>query len=347
MNRNWLYFGILVILCVVAYFTLIRDNSSSYSKKDAAFAIADTNDIYRIVLTNMKGDTIDLKRNQDDWLVNDLYAPRPDAMHNLLRTMNQMAVKVPVSKSMHNNVIRNISGRHTHVQIFDAKNKLIRGYYIGDNTDQLNGTFMLMEEADMPFVVNIPGFQGYISSVFFTDITDWRSKEIFAYSTAEIQQIDVTYPAVKDSTFSLVKQQNGSFLIVANKQENKPINQEIVQFYLKQFARLNAEYYINEPDKRDSLLGGQPACLMSVTDIQKRTTTLKIYYRPVTVRSKAQFTYDDKPLQFDPDKFYGIFHGDKDLAIIQNFVFGKVLVGPGFFYRQRPGGSNMLNEQTK
>lgn len=81
-----------------------------------------------------------------------------------------------------------------------------------------------------------------------------------------------------------------------------------------------------------------------VTDKNKVTTALKIYYRPITYRTKTQYTSDDKPLEFDLDKYYGIFNNDNDLAIIQNFVFGKLLVGPDYFYRQRPAGVNTLNE---
>lgn len=346
MQRNLLYLGILVVLCVVAYFTLIRDKSSSYSKKDADFALDDTLDVSRIMLTTLKGDTIDLRNNKGTWTFNNGMMPRPDAIHNLLRTMHQLEIKVPVAKSMHNTVVKNIAGRRTRVEVYDLKGEKIKGFYIGDNNDKLNGTFMLMEGSDIPFVVNIPGFSGYISTVFFTDVTDWRSKQIFKYTATDIQQIDVTYPNVKDSTFSLVRQADNSFLIVANAGGKAPLNQEIVQYYLKQFDVLNAEYYINENDKRDSLLGTTPACIMSVTDRNKVTTTLKIFYRPLTYRSKMQFTYKDEPIEFDLDKYYGVFNNDRDLAIIQNFVFGKLLIGPQFFYRQRPGGGNVLVEDV-
>lgn len=335
MKKNFLYFIILIALCIVAYFTLIRDNSSSYSKKEAEFAIQDTTDIGRIMITSLKGDTIDLRIANGAWTFNKGQTPRPDAVHNLLRTLNQLEMKAPVAKSMHNTVVTNIAGRHTHVQIYDKEGEKMKGFYIGDNSDKLNGTFMLMEASEHPFIVNIPGFAGYAGTVFFTDAVDWRSKEVFAFKPAEIQQIDITYPNVKDSTFSLVKQQDGNFIVVSNVAPAKPVNQEIVQFYLKHFSFLNAEYYINDEDKRDSLLQSTPVCLIAVTDNQKTTTTIKLYYRPVTERTKSQFTNDDKPRQYDVDKFYGVFHNDADLAIIQNFVFGKVLIGPQYFYRQR------------
>lgn len=347
MNRNWLYFGILVILAVIAYFTLIRDNEGSYNKKDTAFAVEDTTAIGKILLTNLKGDSILLEQNNGSWTMNKDYRPRPDAIHNLLNTMVQLEVKMPVAKSMHNTVIKKIAGKRTHVEIFNSKGEKTKGFYIGDNTDQLNGTFMLMENSDHAFVVNIPGFAGFAATVFFTDETDWKSKNIFAYKPDNINQIDITYSNLRDSSFTIVRKADNTFELVGNKNINKPLNPEIVSYYLKQFGMLNAEYFILEPEKRDSLLATNPACIMSVTDKNKITTTLKIYYRPLTYRSKMQYTLDDKPIEFDLDKYYGVFNEDKDLGIIQNFVFGKLMVGPQFFYRQRPGNVSVLNEGLK
>jgi len=344
MKRNWLYLGILAILVVVAYFTLIRNNEGSYSKKDTAFAVEDTTAISKILLTNLKGDTIKLSNTSGVWLMNDVYAPRPDALHNVLSTLHQLEVKIPVAKSMHNTVVTNIAGRRTRVEIYDTKGEKSKGFYIGDNTAPLNGTFMLMEGSGHPFVVNIPGFSGFAATVFFTDETDWKSKQIFAYKPENISQIDITYTHMRDSSFSIVKKADNTFELVGNTASSKPLNPEIVSFYLKQFAVLNAEYFILEPEKRDSLLASRPACLMSITDNNKKTTTLKIYYRPLTARSKMQFTIEDKPIEFDLDKYYGVFNNDNDLGIIQNFVFGKLMVGPQFFYRQRPGNANVLNE---
>ena len=347
MNRNWLYFGILVILAVIAYFTLIRDNEGSYSKKDTAFAVEDTTAIGKILLTNLKGDSILLEQHNGSWTMNKDYRPRPDAIHNLLNTMVQLEVKMTVAKSMHNTVIKKIAGKRTHVEVFNGKGEKTKGFYIGDNTDQLNGTFMLMENSDHAFVVNIPGFAGFAATVFFTDETDWKSKNIFAYKPDVINQIDITYNNLRDSSFSIVRKADNTFELIGNKNINKPLNPEIVSYYLKQFGMLNAEYFILEPEKRDSLLATTPACIMSVTDNNKTTTTLKIYYRPLTYRSKMQYTLDDKPIEFDLDKYYGVFNEDKDLGIIQNFVFGKLMVGPQFFYRQRPGNVSVLNEGLK
>jgi hypothetical protein len=341
MKKNYIYIIILVVLGVIVYFTVIKDQLGSYSKKDTAFAVRDTTEIGKIILSDLKGDTIVLNHKSNTWIINDQYTARPDAVSNLLRTMSQLEVKVPVAKSMHNTVIKDISGRRTKVEVYNTAGKKIKGYYVGDNSDELNGNFMLMEGSQHAFVVNIPGFEGFISTVFFTDETDWRSREVFAYSPDQIKQIDLIYSDTKDSSFSIVRTDQ-KFELISSKKNPQAANPEIIQYYLKQFKLLNVENFILEPYKKDSLLAIQPVCILRVTDMKGESKSINIYYRPVTYRSKMQFTYEDKPIEFDLDKFYGIYNNDRDLAIVQNYVFGKLFVGPEYFYRQRPSGENTL-----
>ena len=341
MKKNYIYIIILVVLGVIVYFTVLKDQIGSYSKKDTAFAVRDTTEIGKIILSDLKGDTIVLNHQSNAWIINDQYTARPDAVSNLLRTMSQLEMKMPVAKSMHNTVIKSISGRRTKVEVYNTGGKKIKGYYVGENSDELNGNFMLMEGSKHAFVVNIPGFEGFISTVFFTDETDWRSREVFAYTPDQIKQIDLVYSGIKDSSFSIVRA-GQKFELISSKQNPQAANPEIIQYYLKQFKLLNVENFILEPYKKDSLLAIQPVCVLTVTDMKGESKSINIYYRPVTYRSKMQFTYEDKPIEFDLDKFYGIYNNNRDLAIVQNFVFGKLFVGPEYFYRQRPSGENTL-----
>lgn len=342
MKKTYIYLAILAVLLVLLYFTVLKDQLGSYSKKDTAFAVRDTTEIYTIILSSLKGDTVAITKDENNWLINGKYEARPDAVSNLLRTMSQLEMKMPVAKSMHNNVIKDISGRRTKVEVYNKEGKKIKGYYIGDNSDELNGNFMLMEGSKHAFVVNIPGFEGFAGTVFFTDETDWRSREVFAYALDEIKEMDLIYPGKPDSSFTIKRNADKKFEFISPTKDPKAANPEIVQHYLKQFKLLNVENFILEPYKKDSLLALVPVCELKVTDIHDQSRSIKIYYRPVNYRSKMQFTYENKPVEFDLDKFYGIYNNDRDLVIVQNFVFGKLFVGPSYFYRQKPANENML-----
>ena len=57
--------------------------------------------------------------------------------------------------------------------------KKIKTIYIGGETADQLGTYMMISGAKEPYIVHIPGFNGYLSSRFLCKKEAWRSKKIF------------------------------------------------------------------------------------------------------------------------------------------------------------------------
>lgn len=336
MKRTLLYLAIAALLAVLVYFAVVQRHQGSYSKKETAFAVQDTTEIAQVVLSDLNGDTAILEHRNGIWLINGKYRARADAVSNLLQTLHDMQVKTPVSKAMHDIAVKQIATDRVKVDIFNAHNEKIKGYFVGPPSTTYNGNFMLMEDAHTPFIVSIPGFEGFLSTRFFTDETEWRDRAVFRYDPATIKEVDVTYSIEKDSSFSIVRQGDGNYALLHDQKVVSGSNPEILKAFIRQFSLLNCESYIPDAYKKDSLLQNDPVCTIHVEDLNGNGSTLKIYYRPVTYRTKLQFNYQSQALKYDVDKFYGIFNDDRDLAIVQNFVFGKLFVGPRFFFRHRP-----------
>jgi hypothetical protein len=240
--------------------------------------------------------------------------------------------------------VKDIATRRTKVEIFNHDNQKINGFYLGSPSNEYNGNFMLMEGGKSPFIVNVPGFEGFVSAAFFLNEAEWRSRAVFSFNPGDIKSVYVKYSVQPDSSFTLVKNAENIFELISGNKPSENLNPEIANYYLKQYNLLNSESLLLNNDKRDSLLATEPVCAITVIDNSGKATDLKIYYRPVTERTKMQFSYENKPMQFDMDKFYGIYGNNQSFAIIQNFVFGKLFVGPYYFYRQKPANANMLIE---
>ena len=343
MKRNLIYAAVVIVLGLCVYFFVIRKNNGTYSKSESDFSIKDTASVMQIVLTDLSGHKIDLARNNDSWQLNGKYKARPETVRYLLQTLYQLEVVTPVAKSMYNNVVKEIAGSNVKVEIFGKDGKKIKGFYIGQPSQSYRGNFMLMEKSDVPFVVNIPGFNGFVSSRFTVEELEWRDRSVFAYDPEKIQKIEVQYPTMNDSSFTITRD-NGKLSLSLAKGSADGFNPEIASYYLKQFTVLTCESFIQDMTKKDSVLATTPVCIIAVTD-PAGTNTLKVFYRPVTFRSKMQFNYKGEELNFDPDKFYGVIENDKDLVVIQSFVFGKLFVTPPYFFRQRPVNENVLVNQ--
>ncbi|MBC8048405.1 MAG: hypothetical protein H7Y00_16515 [Fimbriimonadaceae bacterium] len=338
MKKNLIYFSVVIILALLAYFFVFNKREGSYKAADSEFAVTDTNTIGKIFIADMRGDKITLERKEDHWIVNDITKARPESIVTLLRTIAQIKVDIPVANTMRNSVIKNMAAENIKVEIYNLENKKIRSYYVGKPNINYKGNFLLMDESDVPFIVNIPGYDGIISTRYTTDIMEWKSRNIFNDAINTITEITVQYPKIPDSSFTILKNTEGAFAL----QGRTGFNPEITKYFASQFKNVNCENYIIDNYKLDSLKLQQPVCIISTKNTAGETHAIKIYYRPVTYRTKLQFTYEGEEINFDLDKFYGLMHEDNDLAVIQNFVFGKFLVGPNYFYRQRPTNKNVL-----
>lgn len=343
MQKNFLYLAIIIALGLIIYFFVIKDSNNSYGASDSDFSVKDTADIGKIFLADLKGNTILAERKKGYWQVNESFTARPEIINSLLTTFMQLQVDVPVAKSMYNNVVKDIAGDHIKVEIYNRKNKKIRSYYIGSPNNTYRGNFMLMEGSKVPFIVVIPGFQGFVSSRFFLEEKDWRDRTIFRYNPTTIAKIEVEYPRIPDSSFTIIRTVENNFTFETPVSKGT-FNPELGNYYFNQFKVLNCEFFIEDTYKMDSLLKETPVCVMQVTNTEGTVNKVNIYYRPIGTRSRTQFTPDDLELQYDLDKFYAIFNNQQSLAMIQNFVFGKLFVGPHFFYRTRPTGENLLQK---
>lgn len=273
-------------------------------------------------------------------MVNGETPARPESVSTLLRTIAQIRADIPVAKSMMEMVVKTMSAENTKVEIYDRQGTKIKTYFIGNPNRDYKGNFALMEESDIPFIVVIPGYDGIISTRYTTEILDWKSRSVFRNDLNTLAEISVRYPKMPDSSFTIVKMEDNSFAL----QNWKGYNPELTKHFASQFNNLNCENFVMDKYKLDSLKNAEPVCIMTTKETSGKSSSIKIYYRPVSYRTKMQFTYEGDTINFDLDKFYGLMNNETDLAVIQNFVFGKLFIGPRYFYQQRPSNKNVLTE---
>jgi hypothetical protein len=344
MKKNYIYLLVVLVLAALAYFFVFQRDSGSFRGDETAFGVKDTASIGKIFLADLKGNTIEVERSGDGWVMADGKPARQDLLNTVLLTFNQMEVKVPVAKSMYDKVVRDIAGNHIKVEIYNRSDKKIRSFYIGPISSTFRGNFMLVEGSETPFVVQIPGFDGFISSRFDMEPLNWKDRTVFSTRPDNIAKVSIDYPRVPDSSFVIERSVEGEYTFTNKGQTMPQFNPEIGNFYLNYFKKLNCELFIDNSYKLDSLKNHEPVCIITVTDQKGNSRKADIYYRAVNYRTKMQFTYEGKDINFDLDKYYGVINEGADLALIQNFVFGKLFVGPAYFYRQRPSDSNVLVE---
>jgi hypothetical protein len=347
MQRTIVYLLLLLILGGGVYFFIFRNGEENlFDKKEAGFTVKDTSDIGRIFLVKTNGESITLTRTDSAWMLNNRYKARRGTVAGLLGTLTRQEAMYPVPEASHNGVVKVLSGNSIKVELYDRDGERMRVFYVGGQANNYEGTYMLMENAKRPYVVNIPNFHGFLTPIYSTDLAEWRELSVFRLQPDEIKEVSVQYAEEPLNSFTI--KQDGKLTVDIHPElmAGKSLNEERAKAYLRFFDNVNCEGYLNGIDHLDSIISSVPLiCKMDVISKAGRHQHIDIYRMPINKRSKNLRA--EIPSRFDIDRMYATMNNYRDTVIIQSYTFNK-LFRKGFeFYEQDPPKTMMGIEAGK
>jgi len=320
-NRNIISIALIVCLGISAYLLNRKENSITRTDR-RDFAVADTSEVVKVILTSKAPKTAILERvNEGLWIVNENYKARKSGIFYLLKTLQRMEIAHPVPLSMRDNVLGNLAVKGIKVQVF-LKNGEEKTLYVGGENQELTATFMMLQGATEPYAVHIPGFRGYLSGRFFTHEYLWRDKTIMNYDNLNITSIKMQYHDVneKSESFQIEKTNENYRLSAFNSETIIEANSKKMDSYIASFRKLYAESFVSGTLNTDSLLQTKPIFDLTVSTVNEPKTHIKVFHKKA-----AEGTYVDGDITMrDPERMYALVN-DEDWMVIQLNTFKKVM----------------------
>lgn len=338
MRKTIIYIVLLGIFGFGVWYFLFNDKEL-YSADEAGFTIKDLSKIQRVYIADKKGDAIDLTRTADGWLLNNKYKASTRMSALLMEALGGQQAKYPAPKKAHDNIIKAMSGRAIKVELYDKDGDPIRKFYVGGQAPDNSGTYMLVEGAKRPYVVQLPVFQGYLTPRYSTSLKDWRDRTVVALDSADIKEVAVTYHLEDEelNTFTLKRAADHSFTIDTHPDlmKGKELNKKRTNSYASFFQHLGSEGFVNGVNNLDSTIANTPKRLtLDITSLSNNQQHIDVYWMPISKRSKNLLrSSDGTPDEFDPDRYYAITNNNKDTIIIQSKTFNKVFRRGFEFYQ--------------
>jgi hypothetical protein len=278
--------------------------------------------------------------------VNEKFNARRDAIRNLLVAIKDMRVREPVAKSAIENISKDLASSATKVEIYQ-KGKLIKMYYVGGDTQDGLGTFMLLNDLEtgnnssMPFVMSIPGFNGFLSVRYFLDEETWRDKTVYGFYPDQISSISMKFVHSPDSSFTISLPEINKISLDDSKGNNIANFDTLkVKRYITYFSSLSYETLRNNLRKslRDSILT-KPVHIIELKDKDGKIHSLKTFIKPCDDPNRTD-EVTGKHITEDVERMYALFNDDKDMVTIQYFGFGKIFHGVSYFKKNFPSPLN-------
>lgn len=324
---------ILLALLVVAgsaYYLVSKKPWRTAEKAANTFSVEDTASISKIFMANKRGEKVLLERLPNNtWLVNGKVPADFPKIQLLLSTLKQMQIQMPIPATMHNTAIGILASRGIKTEIY-AGDKIIKTIYVGSETPDKTGTFMLLEGDDDPYSVHIPGFVGYLTPRFFITEIKWRDKLVFNYEAADIARLEIAYFKNKDESFTFEKSLFEQEKSLKNGVGAKiPADTQQVKILLHSFLNKYVEGYYDDStftqSERDSLYRLTPYCSIKLQSVQGKLHQLTFYEKPVGDRTKDRYDELGNERSIDPEKFYVRLDDINQIASIQEYAFRNVL----------------------
>lgn len=349
MRKNRITLIIVLILVLITAALLVTNSYTTLRKDISDFSVQDTASITKIFLADKNNNEVTLERTAEGiWLIDGKHTAHQAKISSFLKTLKDLSVRSPVPLVARDNVITRMAVIAKKVEIYQVTprinlfnkiklfpyEKLTKVYYVGDVTQDNQGTFMLMEGADEPFIVHIPGFRGFVATRYSTVKADWRDYTVFKTPINEIKSVKVEFPFDPQLAyqFEVNDNQNITLRSIMTGQAVPAYDTIRVLNFLTAFEDLRFESLLEHliPEEFiDSVTASVPKTIITLTDSQGEVNQVKIFnkkgFAPV-------YSEDGAALEpFDLDRAYALVNQEEDFVLIQYFVFDRVTRTIRFF----------------
>jgi hypothetical protein len=330
MKKNTLILLVIIVAVLGTYLLLKKDTNSTIRRDLVDFGIENTDNITKIRITKKDeaGAVILEKKAEDYWMLNDTWDANIDNVALMLKTLNKMEVKSPVAKAGENVVLNYMAVSGKKIEIFEGNNLLKTIYFGTTSTDDL-GTYAMLEGAKAPYVLHIPGFQGYLNTRFSHVKQDWRSKIIYSIESEEINRASVKWTEKPEQSFTIINKEEDPFIQdnTGKKASNKEVNLNKIRSYLNHFEMVPFTVFAQNVTQgiADSISKTNPFCVVEVEDKKGALKIVRIFYKPLEKNTYNKFDDDGNPLDHEVEKYYAFIDQSTEILIIQDATFSKLM----------------------
>jgi hypothetical protein len=357
MKRQKVYLILACVLAILSIFAIVYQKggfkkSFSTKKISTVFAIKDTTTITKMFIADMFGNKVLLTKTSEGWMVDNHKLAAPYKINDLLSTLTAVRVAQQISKAGHQTIIERLAVSSTKVEIYETKplfklfkypfftrERLLKVYYFGDATPTNLGSYALVEGLDEPYVIYKPGFRGYISPIFSPNPNDWYSQRVFNTKLTRIQNASFVDLETPENSFHVQKSGPRTFtLFDAHRQVISNYDTTLLINMLSEFRERNYEMFYPKmtQSSKDSIIKNNFFKVISVTDVDNKTTTMKLYH---LIDTGSLFIDGDMIeefyQEFNRDRCYATFNDNTDeIFTIQFFHFDRQ-IQPLYYYLRK------------
>lgn len=350
-KRNLILIIVAAVVVVAAALTAWLLSRPTFEQD---FHIEDTASITRIFLADKETGEVTLERQGDStWSVDGKHLASQPMVDLLLETLHDMRIRQQVNKNAVPNAIKDIAAHSIKVEVYQnvplinwfgghlklfTRERLTNTYYVGRETQDMMASYIYRKGDDVPYIIHIPGFRGFLTPRFVTDPLKWRNHAIVDLDVREIERIELEIPSQEGESFAVQREGDGFYMeLLKTHQRTNGFDTARVAQMLSSFTYLNFDEFASIVPNTfaDSCVRGEPRTILRITDTAGHQSELRTYIKynnPDDLKAMPDTAMYET---FDMNRLYAILN-QTDTVLIQYFVFDNILQPASYFLGADP-----------
>ncbi|MCB9311072.1 MAG: DUF4340 domain-containing protein [Lewinellaceae bacterium] len=330
--RNIIILGILLLVLGGAAYTIkVKGDKKAQTlvAADRGFTVKSMDDVRRVVIKHVKMPPFVFDKNNGEWTMDYKYKADKYIMANIGNALTKMQLHDIPAKAATNTIMQSLKLSGIRVDVFtNTLEEPEKTFFIGNDTKEGVGTYMLLEGDPQPYVMYLPGLGGGLRARFEHPGEDYRDKSIYTILPSDIQSITLEYPKNTSSSFIIRNENPVTILPLDNNQPKleRPINQKLAKAYFGYFESIGAEGFANKFEQADSIILKVPYAKLTI-QLKDGNSITHDYYSYDDIMDKTNKARRPEDIS-EISRFF--VHGKDDDYFAQIRVVGNFFLG----YRQ-------------
>ncbi|MFY0650611.1 MAG: hypothetical protein JXQ96_01195 [Cyclobacteriaceae bacterium] len=259
--------GVLILVSILLALTGGKDNRRSFDSN--LFTVADTASVVGISIKTLDK-SMKIERGASGWRVNEQYKADPSLVKVMQSILSRVRIKRPVSKLNMEDVVVDLQNNGRAVSIdFDDNSTLT--FFAGGSSSKKLSTY---SDGDKAYVVEIPGYDNYISGIFELSENQWRDRLLFSSTWRSLQSLDIDYASGQEDVSIYFDKK---FLAVSGVEK---LDTAALMSYVEQYQYFQINDFLDKGTypRYDSLLLTQPLAKIDIKDIDlSKNGVIEVY----------------------------------------------------------------------
>ncbi len=268
--------SILFLLLIVYFFK----EKSPFGVKNTSFAVDPKNEITAIELTDGKG-TLHLEKRGEEWIVNKKFETRKSSILFILKILNKMEIKSPVTPEMFNKEIVDYGITPVKVKISE-KGRIIKSFLVFKTLSNAYGNIIKLREGSKPFIVYVPGSDVEIGSAFTLNELFWQPYTIFNLLPSDINMVTLENIADTGASFR-IENENHRFRLYGRTKELIGWDTSRIIRYLSYFTHVPFESWAFNlsSGEKEKIKNQEPLYEITLLGTRGSKTVLMLWERSI------------------------------------------------------------------